>query len=56
MTKITKIIFTIIVGILAVIGALTVALFIYYLPAIDRLAIRPCHYYPNMFIDCRVVE
>lgn len=53
MNKTTKIIFTVIIGILAFIGAITVALFIYYAPVIDRLYMRPCHYYPNMFIDCK---
>lgn len=47
------------VGIVALLflGVATViAMIIYYYPAIDRVYIRPCHYYPNMFINCDVVE
>lgn len=29
------------------------AVIIYYWPVIDRLYVRPCHYYPKAFIDCR---
>jgi hypothetical protein len=46
-----KIIGKILLWILAIIGALTIAVLIYYSPVIDRL-IRPCYYYPNAFIDC----
>lgn len=44
-------------GIIAAISTLAlIALIIYYWPVIDRLYIRPCHYYPKAFIDCREKE
>lgn len=52
MTKTTKIILRTTIGILAFIGALTIAVMLYYAPVIDRLA-RPCHHYPHTFIDCK---
>lgn len=41
---------------LIVMGLAFTALIIYYWPAIDRTLIRPCHYYPKMFIDCQVKD
>lgn len=43
----------IIIAILAVLGIVLVALIIRYYPLIDRVYIRPCHYYPQAFIDCQ---
>lgn len=34
-------------------GVILTALIIYYWPVIDRLIIRPCHYYPETFANCR---
>jgi hypothetical protein len=51
-----KIFGKLIVAILTFFGIAFIALLIYYFPVIDRLYVRPCHYYPNMFSDCRVIE
>lgn len=40
-------------AILAFFGFAFVALLIYYFPVIDRLYVRPCHYYPDLFSNCR---
>lgn len=52
MNSIAKWVIRIVVGILALIGLLTVLLLVYYYPVIDRLYVRPCYYYPKAFADC----
>lgn len=50
--KITRNIYLTIVHLLAVMGIIFIAIIAYWWPVIDRLAIRPCHYYPHAFADC----
>lgn len=45
-----------IIGILALFGIVFIAIIVYYWPVIDRLYVRPCHYYPQAFADCKVKE
>ena len=56
MKKIGKIVGLAVLSLLATVGLFTIALIIYYWPVIDRLAIRPCHYYPKAFADCREIN
>lgn len=56
MKKTLAIIRNIILIILAMFGAAFIALIIYYWPVIDRLYVRPCHYYPHAFADCKIKE
>lgn len=56
MKKFVNILGKILLWFFATVGALAVAVLIYYYPVIDRLFIRPCYYYPNAFIDCAVKE
>lgn len=51
--KITRRIAKALVAFLAVMGVIFIALIIYWWPVIDRLIVRPCHYYPHTFADCR---
>lgn len=41
-----------ILHLLAVFGIIFIMVVAYWWPVIDRLYIRPCHYYPNTFINC----
>lgn len=56
MNKALVIIRNVIITILALFGLAFIALIIYYWPVIDRLYVRPCHYYPHAFADCKVKE
>lgn len=56
MRSVGKWILRIIAAYLMIMGLLFTALIIYYYPVIDRVYIRPCHYYPKAFIDCQVKE
>lgn len=52
MKKGLKILSKIIVGILAFLGLIFIALIIYWWPVIDRF-VNLCEYYPKAFADCR---
>ena len=42
--------------ILAIFGLIFIVLLVRYwdwLPLVDRVVIRPCYYYPQVFIDCK---
>lgn len=52
MKKGLKILSKIIVGILAFLGLIFIALIIYWWPVIDRF-VNWCEYYPNSVADCR---
>jgi len=52
MKKLGKIVGFAILGLLATVGLFTISLIIYYWPVIDRMYVRPCHYYPHTFSDC----
>jgi len=56
MNKALAIIRNVIITILAIFGLLFIALIVYYWPVIDRLYVRPCHYYPQAFADCNIKE
>ncbi len=47
-----KILSKIIVGILAILGLIFIALIIYWYPVIDRF-VNWCEYYPQSVSDCR---
>lgn len=41
-----------ILHLLAVFGIILIVIIAYWWPVIDRIYIRPCHYYPHAFADC----
>jgi hypothetical protein len=47
-----RVAYQVLVHLLAIFGIIFIALIAYWWPVIDRLAIRPCHYYPHAFADC----
>lgn len=53
MNKLRHRILKVLGSIMAILVVLLIGLVIYYWGAIDRIYIRPCHYYPQAFIDCK---
>lgn len=51
--RLWRITYQTILHLLAVFGIIFISIMVYWWPVIDRVYIRPCHYYPNAFIDCK---
>lgn len=51
--KVARIAYLSVLHLLAVFGIILIGIIIYWWPVIDRLYIRPCHYYPHTFADCK---